>query len=79
VVPTADKQGWMLVKLERIEVGDLRSDPSLVPATQSQLSNAIGQEYTAQFANAVKAAIKTERNEDAIRELRRSLTGSAGR
>jgi len=79
IVPTADKQGWMLVKLDRIDVGDLRSDPSLVPATQSQLSNAIGQEYTAQFASAVKAAMKTERNEDAIRELRRSLTGSAGR
>ena len=79
IVRTADKQGWMLVKLDRIDVGDLRSDPSLVPATQSQLSNAIGQEYSAQFASAVKAAIKTERNEDAIRELRRSLTGSTGR
>jgi peptidyl-prolyl cis-trans isomerase D len=79
IVRTADKQGWMLVKLDRIDVGDLRSDPSLVPATQSQLSNAIGQEYSAQFASAVKAAIKTERNEDAIRDLRRSLTGSTGR
>lgn len=79
IVRTADKQGWMLVKLDRIEVGDLRSDPSLIPTTQSQLSNAIGQEYSAQFASAVKAAIKTERNEDAIRDLRRSLTGSAGR
>ncbi|MEY3704278.1 MAG: hypothetical protein RLZZ561_1898 [Pseudomonadota bacterium] len=79
IVRTADKQGWMLVKLDRIEVGDLRSDPSLVAATQSQLSNAIGQEYTAQFASAVKAAMKTERNEDAIRDLRRTLAGSAGR
>ena len=79
IVRTADKKGWMLVKLDRIEVGDLRSDPSLVPATQSQLSNAIGQEYTAQFASAVNAAMKTERNEEAIRDLRRSLAGSAGR
>ena len=76
LVPSADRQGWVLVKLERIEPGNLGEDPSLIAATQSQLSNAIGREYTEQFANAVKAELKVKRNDAAISGLRKSLAGS---
>lgn len=76
LVPSADRKGWSVVKLERIEPGNLGEDPSPIAATQSQLSNAIGREYTQQFATAVKNELKVKRNEDAIRALRKSLAGS---
>ena len=76
LVPSADRQGWVVVKLERIEPGNLAEDPSLIAAMQSQLSNAIGREYTEQFATAVKKEMKLKRNEEAIRSLRKSLAGA---
>ncbi|MEN9288479.1 MAG: hypothetical protein RL317_102 [Pseudomonadota bacterium] len=76
LVPSADRQGWVVVKLERIEPGNLAEDPSLIAAMQSQLSNAIGREYTEQFATAVKKEMKVKRNEEAIRGLRKNLAGA---
>ena len=75
----ADKQGWVVVQLDRIEPGNLMAEPSLLAATQSQLSDAIGREYASQFTAAAKKMLKIERNESAIDGLRKSLTGAAGR
>jgi peptidyl-prolyl cis-trans isomerase D len=79
IAPMADKQGWVVVQLDRIEPGNLAAEPSLLAATQSQLSDAIGREYTAQFTTAAKKMLKVERNESAIDGLRKSLTGAAAR
>ena len=76
MVASADRQGWVVVRVDRIEPGNLNEDPSLAAATQAQLSNAVGQEYTAQFANAVKAELGVKRNQAAVDNLRKSLTGS---
>ncbi len=79
IAPMADKQGWVVVQLDRIEPGNLMAEPSLLSATQSQLSDAIGREYTEQFTLAAKKMLKVERNDSAIAGLRKSLTGAAGR
>jgi peptidyl-prolyl cis-trans isomerase D len=79
IAPMADKQGWVVVQLDRIEPGNLAAEPSLLAATQSQLSDAVGREYTAQFTTAAKKMLKVERNQSAIDGLRKSLTGAAGR
>ena len=79
IAPMANKQGWVVVQLDRIEPGNLAAEPSLLAATQSQLSDAIGREYTTQFTNAAKKMLKIERNESAIGDLRKSLTGAAAR
>lgn len=79
IAPTADRQGWVVVQLDRIEPGNLMAEPTLLDATQSQLSDAIGREYTQQFTNAAKKMLKVERNQSAIDSLRTSLTGSASR
>lgn len=76
LVASADRQGWVVVRVDRIERGNLNEDPSLVVATQSQLSNAVGQEYSEQFAAAVKAELGVKRNQAAIDSLRKSLAGS---
>ena len=79
LVQRPDGKGWLVVKLDKIERGNLAEDPSLVATTQAQLSNAIGREYTDQFATAVKAEIKVKRNQAALDALRRSLAGSTAR
>lgn len=79
IAPMADKQGWVVVQLDRIEPGNLMAEPSLLAATQSQLSDAIGREYASQFTAAAKKMLKVERNESAIDGLRKSLTGAAAR
>lgn len=79
LAPTADKQGWVVVQLDKIEPGNLMAEPSLLAATQSQLSDAVGREYTQQFTTAAKKLLKIQRNDAAITDLRKSLTGAAGR
>lgn len=79
IAPTADKQGWVVVQLDRIEPGNLMAEPSLLAATQSQLSDAVGREYTQQFTNAARKLLKVQRNDTAIGDLRKNLTGAAGR
>lgn len=79
IAPTADKQGWVIVQLDKIEPGNLMAEPSLLAATQSQLSDAVGREYTQQFTAAAKKMLKVERNQTAIDDLRKSLTGTAAR
>lgn len=79
IAPTADKQGWVVVQLDKIEPGNLMAEPSLLAATQSQLSDAIGREYTQQFTTAAKKMLKVERNQSAIDDLRKSLTGTGAR
>jgi peptidyl-prolyl cis-trans isomerase D len=79
IAPSADRQGWIVVQLDKIEPGNIMAEPSLLAATQQQLSNAIGREYTQQFTAAAKKAINVKRNQAAINELRRSLAGSGGK
>jgi len=79
IAPSADRQGWIVVQLDKIEPGNITAEPSLLAATQQQLSNAIGREYTQQFTAAAKKAISAKRNQAAINELRRSLAGSGGK
>jgi hypothetical protein len=76
IARSSDGQGWILVKLDRIEPGNLAEDPSLIAATQAQLSNAVGEEYTRQFTTAIKAELPVKRNSTAIEALRKSLSGS---
>lgn len=79
IAPSTDRQGWIVVQLEKIEPGNIVAEPSLLAATQQQLSNAIGREYTQQFTAAAKKSINVKRNQAAINELRRSLAGSGGK
>jgi peptidyl-prolyl cis-trans isomerase D len=74
VLQVADRGGWFVVYLDTIERGDARTVPSLVQATQQQLSGAIGDEYVQQFAAAVRAEIGVKKNAAAIAKLKSSLT-----
>ncbi len=79
VIEMPGKAGWFVVWLDRIEEGDARTNIALLQQTQRELADMIGQEYSEQFATAVKAQIGVARNKDAIAALKRQLGGSGTR
>ncbi len=76
VLEMPEKRGWFVVWLDRIEPGNAAAEPALVIATQRELADMVGQEYSQQFASAVKAKLKVKRNDAAITSLKRSLSGT---
>lgn len=76
VLEMPEKRGWFVVWLDRIEPGNATVEPTLVIATQRELANMVGQEYSQQFASAVKSVLKVKRNDAAIAALKRSLSGT---
>jgi peptidyl-prolyl cis-trans isomerase D len=75
VLQVANRAGWFIVYLDKIDRGDARTAPGLIQATQQQLSGAIGDEYVQQFAAAVRADIGVKKNAAAIAKLKASLVG----
>lgn len=69
------KQGWYIVWLDKIVPGNAATEPGLVQQTQSELARAVGDEYVQQFANAIKTQIGVKKNDSAIAQLKRSLSG----
>lgn len=70
-----NRAGWFVVHLATTEAGDARGNPQLVQATQQQFSQVVGREYAEQFSRAVERQMDVERDEDAIRALKRQLQG----
>lgn len=70
------KQGWYIVWLDKIVPGNAMTEPGLIQATQGELARAVGEEYVQQFANAIKTQIGVTKNDTAIAQLKRSLSGT---
>ncbi|CAO1652295.1 SurA N-terminal domain-containing protein [Parasphingorhabdus sp. NYA22] len=68
-------QGWFVVVLDKLNRGDASKREDLLNATKTQFKQVFGNEYTAQFINAMKADIGVERNEDTLTALKNQLLG----
>lgn len=68
-------QGWFVVVLDKLNRGDASERDDLLNATKAQFKQVIGNEYTAQFINAMKADIGVERNDDTLTSLKNQLLG----
>ena len=68
-------QGWFVVVLDKINRGDATKRDDLLKATKTQFKQVIGNEYTAQFVNAMKADVGVKRNEDTLSALKKQLLG----
>jgi peptidyl-prolyl cis-trans isomerase D len=78
LIEAEGRNGWYIVKVDKIERGDASKRPDLVAATQSEMTPVIADEYLAQFVNAAKANVGFKKNDDAVKRLRKTLTGSTG-
>lgn len=68
-------QGWFVVVLDKLNRGDASKREDLLNATKTQFKQVFGNEYTAQFINAMKADVGVERNEDTLAALKKQLLG----
>jgi peptidyl-prolyl cis-trans isomerase D len=69
-------QGWYIVWLDKVEPGDLKAEPMLIPQLQAEFSRLIGEEYASQFTAAIKADLGVKRNPEAEAKLKRQLAGT---
>lgn len=76
MVAGAQGEGFYVVKVNEITPGNALNQPSLISETQQQLQDALSQEYAMQFLQAVKQHLGVERNEQAIAEAKRRITGA---
>tara|TARA_R110001606_G_scaffold390819_1_gene558091 strand:- start:1640 stop:3514 length:1875 start_codon:yes stop_codon:yes gene_type:complete len=68
-------QGWFVVVLDKLNRGDASKREDLLKATRTQFKQVFGNEYTAQFINAMKADIGVERNDKTLTALKKQLLG----
>ncbi|HXH52901.1 MAG TPA: peptidyl-prolyl cis-trans isomerase [Sphingomicrobium sp.] len=68
-------RGFFIVKANRIIPGNAISQPSLIAQVQNEFQQAASQEYAQQFLASARAALGVRRNEQAIADSKRRLTG----
>ncbi|MES2056954.1 MAG: SurA N-terminal domain-containing protein [Pseudomonadota bacterium] len=73
-----NNEGWAIVYLNHIERGNAANQPNIVQATRTDLGKVIGNEYTAQFIEAVRRQVGVKKNDKAIATVRAALTGQGG-
>ncbi|WP_299192705.1 peptidylprolyl isomerase [uncultured Erythrobacter sp.] len=68
--------GWYVVDLDAIETDPIEDNPDTLTQTREQLTPALVGEYNAQLTRAIRDEVGVERNEEAIEQLRATLTGA---
>jgi len=67
-----------VVKTNKITPGNALIQPGLIVRMQTELQDALSQDYAQEFVSAVRAEMKAKRNEDAIRAEKARITSSGG-
>ena len=75
MVADPNGNGFIIVKVTRIVPGNAALQPTLVSRTQTEFQQAASAEYAQQMTNAIKAEVGVKRNEAAITEARKRITG----
>jgi peptidyl-prolyl cis-trans isomerase D len=70
-----DDNGWFVVQLENITLGEVTDDDPLLARSAQELGPTVGAEYAEQFVNAILKRLGVERNEVAIKAVRDQLIG----
>jgi peptidyl-prolyl cis-trans isomerase D len=79
MLEASDGSGYGILWLERLEPGNVAARPDLVQATEGELSRAMGNEYTVQLLEAMKADLGMTRNQAVINQIKASLLGGPSR
>jgi peptidyl-prolyl cis-trans isomerase D len=77
IAPEEQGRGFYVVKVNKIVPGNALVQPTLIGQMQRDLGRSTGQDIAQQFLTAVRADMKTRRNESAIQAMKTRLaTGS---
>ena len=75
LVGGTENEGFYVVKLNKITLGNAMSQPGLVSQTQQQMQQTLGQEYALQLLAAMRQAVGVKRNDKAVAAAKQRLTG----
>lgn len=71
-------RGFYVVKVDKIVPGNAMLQPTLIGQMQTELQQSVAEDYARQFVAAVRADVKTKRNEAAIQAMKTRLSASGG-
>lgn len=71
------RDGWLVIKLDRVRPGDARGNQGLVNATRADIGRVVGREYVEQFVRAARNAVGVEIDRAAIGRVRAELQGQS--
>ncbi|MFS0735434.1 peptidyl-prolyl cis-trans isomerase [Sphingomonas sp. 1P06PA] len=77
LLPGPQGSGFFVVRLDRIEKGDVASQPGLVEMTRRQFATVLGEEYAQQFVGAIAKSLQATRDPAAIQRLKTTLVSGA--
>ena len=72
-IEAPDGKGYAIIGLERLEARSAKDRPDILSATEGQLSQIMGDEYTQQLLTAMKADLEIQRDQSAINQVKKSL------
>lgn len=75
VLQAPAEQGWFVVHVSEIIPGDASESPELIAQTRQQLRDIVANELRTQFINAVRAELKVEINDKAVKAVGDRLAG----
>ena len=78
VVADAQGRGFFVVKVNKIVPGNAMLQPALIGRMQSDLQEAVSQDYAAQFMAAIRSDLKARRNESAVQAMKTRLISGGG-
>lgn len=69
------RDGWLVIRLDRVQPGDARGNAQLLNATRADLGRVVGREYAEQFARATRGAVGVTIDRAAVARVRDELQG----
>jgi peptidyl-prolyl cis-trans isomerase D len=76
LVPDPQRRAFFVVKVNKIVPGNALLQPALISQMQSELQQALSQDYDRQFLNAIREEMKARRNESAIAADKQRITST---
>jgi peptidyl-prolyl cis-trans isomerase D len=75
-LPDPQGRGFYVVKVNKIVPGNALVQPGLIGQMQTELQQAVSEDYARQFMTAIRGTMKVQRNEAAIQAEKARLTNS---
>ncbi|MES2326472.1 MAG: peptidylprolyl isomerase [Pseudomonadota bacterium] len=76
MAPDPQDGGFFVIKVTKVTPGNALVAPNLITRVQTELGQAVSQDYVEEFQNAIKRQLKVKRNDSAIEAFRARLTTS---
>ena len=71
------RDGWLVIKLDRVRPGDARGNQRLVNATRADIGRVVGSEYAEQFVRAARNAVGVRIDREPVARIRAELQGQS--